>query len=198
MASTFVLGQSELDALLACLGPGREQAGQQYEYIRHKLVRYFEGRHCVPADEWADETIDRVARRVAAGERILSSNPCRYFYGVARNVCLEWHKQQRRALHVPGVPALPERTTPEQLPCLLRCLDALPPGERELLVAYYLGSRTRLASHLGLTPNALRLRVFKGKQKVRACVGRCLQQPRAKCERAWKYPKACSPLRNGG
>lgn len=179
MANTFVLGQPEFDALLAFLGPGREQAGQQYEYIRHKLVRYFEGQHCVPADERADETIDRVARRVAAGERILSSNPCRYFYGVARNVCLEWRKQQRRALQVPDAPAMPERSTPDQVPCLLRCLDALPPGERELLIAYYLGPRTRLAPHLGLTPNALRLRVFKGKQKVRACVVHCVQQQRA-------------------
>jgi DNA-directed RNA polymerase specialized sigma24 family protein len=183
MANTFVLGQPELDALLAFLAPGREQAGQQYEFIRHKLVRYFEGRHCVPADERADETIDRVARRVAGGERILCSNPCQYFYGVAKNVCLEWRKRQRRTLQVPDLPALPERATPEQVPCLLRCLDTLPPGERQLLIAYYLGSRTRLAPHLGLTPNALRLRVFKGKQKLRACVARCLQQQRTQGKR---------------
>jgi hypothetical protein len=47
---------------------------------------------------------------------------------------------------------------------------------RRLLEAYYLDSRNGLAAREGLTPNALRLRVFKEKQKLRACVARCLQR----------------------
>ena len=188
MANTFVLGQPELDALLAFLAPGREQAGERYEDIRLKLVRYFEGQHCVPAEERADETIDRVARRVAAGEQIHTTYPCRYFYGVARNVCLEWRKQQRRRLLQAAVDASVDETEPSvQQSCLVRCLDSLDPAARQLLEAYYLGPRATLPGHLGVTPNALRLRVFKEKQKLRACVACCLQRQRAGVASSWKF-----------
>lgn len=188
MANTFVLGQPELDALLASLAPGREQAGERYEAIRHRLVRYFEGHHCVPADERADETIDRVARRIAAGERIRAANPCHYFYGVARNVCLEWRKRQRRVVPLPVVASLDQGGASLPLSCLMRCLDALDPSGRDLLVAYYLGSRASLPAHLGVTPNALRIRVCREKQKLRACISRCLQRQRAAQASGRKHP----------
>jgi hypothetical protein len=38
------------------------------------------------ADELTDETIDRVARRLAGGETIRAADIGRYFLGVARNV----------------------------------------------------------------------------------------------------------------
>jgi hypothetical protein len=36
--------------------------------------------------------------------------------------------------------------------------------------------RAELAAGLGVTPNALRLRVFKDKLKLRACIARCLDR----------------------
>ena len=94
MAHPFGIQQPEFEALLAWLGPTRDQAGEKYELIRHQLLRYFEGHHCEPADEHVDTTIDRVAKRVAGGEQILSADPVRYFYGVAKNVFLESRKHQ--------------------------------------------------------------------------------------------------------
>jgi hypothetical protein len=44
-------------------------------------------------------------------------------------------------------------------------------------VAYYLDDRADLAAREGITPNALRLRVFKAKQKLRACIACCLRCP---------------------
>ena len=58
--------------------------------------------------------------------------------------------------------------------CLERCLNTLSPDGRQLLEAYYLSGRSELISRLGVTPNAVRLRVFKEKQRLRSCMARCL------------------------
>jgi len=127
------------------------------------------------ADEQVDVTMDRVARRIAAGERIRSADPARYFYGVARNVFLEYRKQQS-VQHAPHeTPARAAATWSPGLECLDCCLQGLAPDDRELLEAYYLEPRRDLAARVGLTPNALRLRVFKQKQKLRVCLAHCLQ-----------------------
>jgi hypothetical protein len=175
MSKHFVLQQSQLDALLASLAPAREQAAAKYEHIRHMLLRYFEGHHCVPADEHVDETMDRVARRVAAGERIQSADPVRYFYGVAKNIIFECRKHQGVLQSARDPASLIQAAPSPHVSCLECCLRALTPGARELLEAYYLDARAGLAAREGLSPNALRLRVFKEKQKLRACMRRCLQ-----------------------
>jgi DNA-directed RNA polymerase specialized sigma24 family protein len=138
-------------------------------------MRYFEGRRCVPADEHVDETIDRVARRVAAGERIRASDPRRYFYGVARKVLLEWRKHPVYPGRGHEVSVLDQLVSSPRLFCLRCCLRSLSPGEQEILEAYYLDGRAELAAREDITPNALRLRVFKTKQKLRACISRCLR-----------------------
>jgi DNA-directed RNA polymerase specialized sigma24 family protein len=168
------LDQSELEALLAWLAPVRDQAGQRYEAIRQTLTRYFERRHCVPADEHADETIDRVARRLRSGEQIRSADPYRYFHGVAKHVCQESLRQRlREARSHRGAVSMGDHASPGSM-CLAYCLDTLPRDTRELLEAYYLGGRGDLAQHLGITPNALRLRVFKAKRKLKRSIAECL------------------------
>lgn len=176
MSKHIALEQSDLDALLASLAPSRDQAGEKYEFIRHRLLRFFEGHHCIPADEHVDETIDRVARRLAAGEQILSTDPVRYFYGVAKNVFLESRKHQSPLPPARDIPFIVESDSSSHLACVRCCLNALTPRARELLEAYYLDSRAGLATREGVTPNALRLRVFKQKRKLRACIARCLQR----------------------
>jgi hypothetical protein len=44
---------------------------------------------------------------------------------------------------------------------------------RQLLEAYYLNQREELPARLGITPNAVRLRVFKEKRRLRDCMVRC-------------------------
>jgi DNA-directed RNA polymerase specialized sigma24 family protein len=174
MTHSLALRQTEFDALLASLASSREQAGEQYESIRNKLLRYFEFHRCVPADEYADETIDRVARRLASGEQIRSPNPYRYFLGVAKNVFLEGRKRQARVPEHYAPETIVEHAPPPPLTCLRCCMSALTPDGRELLEAYYLDARSELAAREGVTPNALRLRVFREKQKLRTCLARCI------------------------
>ena len=77
------------DALLAQLNPDRERAGEIYETIRRKLVRLFEWRGCGSPEDLTDETINRVARRLAEGVELRSSDPYGYFCGVAHLVYKE-------------------------------------------------------------------------------------------------------------
>jgi DNA-directed RNA polymerase specialized sigma24 family protein len=175
MARHAALSQTEFDALLAWLAPGRDQAGEKYESARRMLTRYFEWRQCKPADEYVDETIDRVARRLAAGEHVRSADPETYFRGVARNVCLECHKQKTQETRTAPLSIPTTCCDPSPLPaCLEHCLQTLSREGRELLEAYYLKRRVDLPARLGITPNAVRLRVFKEKQKLRDCVARCM------------------------
>jgi DNA-directed RNA polymerase specialized sigma24 family protein len=175
MCKHSVLSEWELDALLAWLAPTREQAGEKYEVIRQTLTRYFEWRHCFPAEEHADEAIDRVARRLASGEQIRCTNPYRYFQGVARNICLELRKRTAHEAQLRWhIAVVPEHDC-QRTVCLTRCLSALSTGARELLEGYYLDGRLELAAQLGITPNAVRLRVFKEKQKLKSCITRCVK-----------------------
>src|SRR6266480_7044567 len=92
--SKWALTQEAFDRLLASMGGDRESAGEQYLETRSKLVRFFEWRGCPFPEDHADETINRVARRLAEGETIL--NPAGYCFGVARMLLLEINKASLR------------------------------------------------------------------------------------------------------
>ena len=64
MNKNWSLSQEAFDALLDWLDPDREQAGMKYEQIRSRLIKIFTGRGCVDAEELADETINRVTRKL--------------------------------------------------------------------------------------------------------------------------------------
>ena len=78
--------------------------------------------------------------------------------------------------------------------CLDECLRSLPAETRDLLEAYYFGSRAALAARLDITPNALRLRVFKEKRRLRASIARRLGDEPVVAARA-EISSGKSPLR---
>jgi len=53
-----------LPALLKWLDGGADSGGERYLEIRRRLVSYFDRRNCTSPDELADETLNRVARRL--------------------------------------------------------------------------------------------------------------------------------------
>lgn len=176
------LTQSAFDRLLAALDADREQAGEKYERIRQKLVKFFECRDAPSPDDEADETFSRVARRLEEGEHI--EHLPAYFYGVARLVLLECDRQQRREMTARAAAAedqLDRTVEDSRLPCLERCLAALPAASRELLVSYYaadqagrIRQRQELAHRHGIPMNALRIRVHRLRVALEACVSSCL------------------------
>lgn len=184
------LSREDLDRLLALLDPLRERAGERYEAIRARLLRFFSSRKSPGAEELADETIDRVCHKLGQGEVIRSPDLGRYFLGVARNVAREaWDLEQKR--RAGGLPSEPTPSTQAgeagaeeaALACLDRCLQLLPPESRDLVLRYYdnlpgerkAAVRRDLGRRLGLAPNALRIRMHRLRAQLEVCINRCLQ-----------------------
>ena len=173
-----------LNGLLVLLDPDRERAGVQYEFLRAKLMRIFEWRGSSSPEDDADETLDRIAHKVAEGETVRDVHA--YAGGVARLVWLESVKRERRS-----------RAALEQLPqseggvvepearseCFGSCLSKLPPDARSLVVEYYrkeksakIESRKKLAESLGIAHGTLRLRVYRLRAQLERCVEHCLKE----------------------
>src|SRR5436190_23148632 len=83
------------ERLLQHLDGNRERAGEKYEDIRRKLVRFFAWNDCFPEEDLADMTFDRVTSKLASG-RI--HNIVAFIWGVAKNIKREFHKCAR-AIH---------------------------------------------------------------------------------------------------
>jgi hypothetical protein len=86
MNKDWILTQESFDALLAWLGSEPEEAGRKYEAIRLRLIRIFACRGCYEPEDLADETINRVSKKLKEIESTFSGDPARYFYGVANKV----------------------------------------------------------------------------------------------------------------
>lgn len=197
---------ADFEALLHGLDPDRDAAGARYEILRLKLCRYFAYRGQPGAEELADETLDRVGRRLARGEE-LRADPSAFALGVARNVLREaWDRQRRRdraGEEVATAMAAPDHAPGEGEPwqgaplaALASCLARLPDDQRRLVLAYYEGqqgsqipARRSLAASAGLGLNALRIRVHRIRQSLEQCLRR---------SRAGEIDPAAGPLRDRG
>jgi DNA-directed RNA polymerase specialized sigma24 family protein len=183
--SEWVLTQAAFDGFLAALDRDREKAGEKYEYIRLKLLKYFQWCGSDVPDIDADETINRVTRRIDEGEDVY--NLTGYIYGVAKLVHAESLKRRnrRRALDEESVVELPwidtEVNAANHHECIERCLGCLSDEDREVITEYYrhnktekIDSRKRLAARLGLSLNTLRVKMYRQRMNLEACVQKCL------------------------
>ena len=176
-----------LERFLACLHPDPEEAGREYEVIRRKLVKIFDWRGVRFPEECADETINRVVRKLEYGETIRDIPT--YCQGVARLVVLEALKKAENrqvsldALNTIAVlPVLPEDDSAQQK-CFAQCLESLPTESRRLILQYYederrekINKRQAMAEGLGIPMNALRSRVQRIRDKLEYCITQCLDQ----------------------
>jgi DNA-directed RNA polymerase specialized sigma24 family protein len=180
----WTLTQDAFDKLLVALGGDGDGGGHKYLEIRGNLIRFFEWRGCPFPEDYADETINRMARRIAEGEEIL--NPAGYAMGVARLLVLEILKQRQReqtALNEMGVntEAYVEESDDEgRIDCLRQCLDGLSSDNRQLILDYYQGekgekirNRKKLLERLGIPVNTLRMRALRLRERLQACVEEC-------------------------
>jgi DNA-directed RNA polymerase specialized sigma24 family protein len=184
MNKAWVLTQESFDALLGWLDPDRELAGQKYEAVRKRLVKMFACRGCAGPEDLADETINRVISKLSDIEDSFVGEQARYFYGVANKVYLE-HLRRKPPPPVP----LPMDDTDErehEYDCLERCIQGLTADNRNLVLEYYQGEkkakidhRKRLAEHLGIALNALRIRAHRIRTSLQECVQNCVQSASA-------------------
>src|SRR4051794_10485154 len=165
------------ERFLCWLGPDPESAGRKYELIRSRLIMMFRARRCVFAEDLADTTFERVARKLTDLTTEFTGDPARYFYGVAKKVFLEYqHELMTKRKRAGCLP--PASTVDQELENMLKQLDdalsAIPKPDRELILTYYTDSgrnkinhRRALARQFGIEPNALRLRVFRIRREIK-------------------------------
>lgn len=178
---------SGFDLLLARLHDDPREAAAEFERLRRTLLRFFGWRGVAIPEDAADETLDRVARRLGEGHPIADVSD--FALGVARLLVREsWRAGSRfeaiddpdtgRAATLAAAPADTDDGEPEVAGHLERCLGELAPDARTLVLDYYAGSpgkdkiegRRALAQAHGLTDNALRSRVQRLRDRLEECV----------------------------
>jgi DNA-directed RNA polymerase specialized sigma24 family protein len=179
----WTLTQGAFDLLLAQLDTDRQQAGTKYEALRRKLVRFFQWRGCSFPEDLTDDTINRVARNLEAGENIRSL--AAYCAGIARHVFLESLRTRRQEEVIHAV-TYRSPNPPDEDPrreCLKCCLRELSPETSQLIVQYYqeneqarIEARRNLAARLGIPPNALRIRAHRIRVRLQGCVEDCMRR----------------------
>jgi DNA-directed RNA polymerase specialized sigma24 family protein len=182
------LTEAALNALLFHLDPDKEVAGKKYKAILYKLVKYFEWHRSPHPDEDADETMDRVARRLLEGETI--TDLLAYARGVAYNVYLETIKKEVRVqkalaemARVQAVEEVDSDVDERLMQCFYGCLKKLPKSDRRMIIMYYglgqqgrIETRAKLAEEIGIQMNALRIRAHRIKHKLEDCIRECCQK----------------------
>ncbi|HEV7642763.1 MAG TPA: hypothetical protein VGO50_02370 [Pyrinomonadaceae bacterium] len=182
--------KEHFDTLLRWLDPNPEIAGQKFEKIRASLIQVFLVRGCCDAEELTDETIDRVAQK---SPRLIESyvgQPVLYFYGVAHRVYLEWLRKEKKKKELlvfnsyqsNGIESKEDDDDDLAFTCLESCLENLTVVQRKLVLDYYreeagyakIEYRKVLSAKLGITVNALHIKIFRIRASLEKCVTNCV------------------------
>lgn len=183
MNKDWELTEQQFNNLLDWLGEDRDIAAGKYALIQLRLVRFFAARGCADAENLADKCINIVTAKLGelgayVGDRAL------YFLGVAKYVLLEDEREKRR---VPPPPPPSPDPEPEPDPdldnCLEVCLAGLPSDDRLLVLNYEEGekqgriqNRRQISRDLGISINALRIKIHRLHQHLRQCIEQCLEE----------------------
>lgn len=182
--------ESSFARFLAWIDNGQESEGREYLALRSRLVAYFERKGCDCPDDLADETLERVNRRLDEAGEIDVETPAKFFYITAKFVFLEYLRSGRRkesSVETADLENFEARTSAdaeekkEHLSrCLERCLSKHSGDERDLVYNYYFGerrtkidNRRALAAKLGLTSNALAIRTCRIRERLERCIREC-------------------------
>ena len=189
------LSPYSFQGLLSWLDQGTNSDGQQYLEMRRRLVEYFDRKNLINFEELADETLNRVARRLEDEGTIESDTPARYCYVVARFILMEHLRETQKervmveniSQQQPGQSIAEHHAAQEMeikekmLNCLENCTLQLDPVNQRIITRYYVGqervkieNRRELAASLGITMNALSIRACRLRDKLEVCVRQCL------------------------
>lgn len=172
-------GQTEFDLLLFWLNPDREKAAAKYEAVRRRLIEIFASRGFPDADTLADTTIDRVITKVPQVADGWVGDPLIFFLAVAKKVILENLKPPPKKSTLPPPPPPDTDELEREDQCIERGLQLLPLEDRKLVLEYVSADkkqRLEIAERLGITLNALRIRIHQIKKAIRPAVKECLEQ----------------------
>jgi DNA-directed RNA polymerase specialized sigma24 family protein len=195
----WILNPPAFRQFLNWLDEGVDSNGERYLEMRRRLAHYYDRRSCSSPDDLADETLNRVARKLEEKGEIVGASPAHYCYIVAKFVLQEFGRRSEQnqtsldqaqssgrviaSLAVPFRPNVDAVAKEKLFDCLERCLSKIQPESRELILEYYRGEqrakierRSELATSLGLTTNALSIRACRIRSKLEICVRTCAKQ----------------------
>ena len=190
MARDSAIPPESFEEILAWLNPDRDVAGAMYVQLRQDLAKMFLWGRCADPEGMTDEAFDRVAKKVHDVRPTYEGDPRLYFRAVANNLIKENHKKIKTQLPLEDIdPAGPtiseteEETAAAMEECLQLCLQKLSAEKRELIMGYYakekqakIDHRNELAQKFGITVETLRVRVFRIRESLAECIGRCVKR----------------------
>ena len=182
------LTADQFDVLLQRLDPDRNRAGEKYEELRWKLIRFFQWNSCLAADELVDNVLNRVAGKlVQEGDQI--QDVAAFAWGVAKMVRQEALRRDLKTVPLEDLPNADgfaaagrdsEKTEFETIQVRLKylrmCIQRLLPRDRHLLLRYHapkgrrIEERQRLANESAISMVALRVRINRLRYKVEECI----------------------------
>lgn len=182
----LIITKDSFDALLEWLDPNRDEAALRFEQIRNGLVRMFVSKGLMDAEFYADQTVDRVIKRLPEIRDTYTDDPVKYFHGVAKYILLE--AARRKEIPTDVLPdCLPRRGVidTELARCLQNCLHSLPKEKHELIHDYHvydghpkIATHRDMAQELAITIGALRTRAHHVRAALEDCVRKCMNLSR--------------------
>lgn len=184
MMTQWTLSQPSFEHFLKGLDPNRDRAGEKYEDLRHRIVKFFEWRACRFPEDLADEALNRLIMKTASGTVVMDH--AKYAYTIAKFVYLE---EMRRSKEIVMEDTMLEGQLDDRgeedlrLSCLEKCLEKLPEMSRSLILQYYaderqakIDHRKKIAERLNLSANALRIKTLRIRTGLENCVLKCLEK----------------------
>lgn len=178
----MTIAREPFDELLDWLDSDREAAGRKYETIRTGLIRVFVSHGISDGAFYADETIDRVIKRLPDIKPTFVGEPARYFNGVARNIVREAIRNKEILPEVMPERSSEESDTNDMIECLKECVRKLPQDRQELILDYHLYHgrakvelHREMAAELSISEGALRTRAHHLRVSLEECVLECLE-----------------------
>ena len=166
------------DKLLSWLDADREKAGEKYRKLHLRLARVFAAKGCRQAEDLAYQTFDVIARKSDWLIENYEGDPALYVFGVAKKI----YKPPKP---IPTPPPLPDNAEIERrCSCLEECLHHVTSAdERDVVLRYHqkdkgekIRERQQIAKELGISLNALRIRVWHIHARLRPCVQECVER----------------------
>ena len=176
----MTIPQEHFDNLLLWFDADRDKAGHRYGSIRAGLIRIFISKGFTDAESLADETFDRVMRRLPEIQPGYVGDPARYCVAVARNIVFE--EQRRKEIPTDVLPEIytDARNRNELHDCLVDCLTLLSSDKRQLILDYHvyqgkakIENHRKMAAELHITEGALRTRAHHMRVHLEKCVMDC-------------------------
>lgn len=138
------------------------------------------------AEDLADETVNRVMKRLPEIRDTYVGERVKYFHGVARYIIREAGRRKEVTVdELPGTSTESEVHS-DEYDCLVKCLRFLPRDKRELILDYYIYDgrdkivqHRRMASELGISEGALRGRAHHVRGNLEKCIQQCIERMRA-------------------